>query len=85
MRKLHKPGENSIATLTRQSKHTKVKAEPKPTKTPDKPTRVVDMSMKKPELVEIAKTLNLSAKGTKAELITRINGESRSKNAPIQL
>jgi len=74
MQKLHKPAEQSKATLQRQGKHIKVKD--KPIKEPvvlAKQEPLADMDMLKDELIEMAAALDLSTKGTKAELVARIN------------
>ncbi len=95
--KLHKPGENSQSTLTRQGKHTKVKDKPmtateirnrsaeygrkhieplqKAILQPiiDRAKSLVNMDMTKKELKLAADALDLSTKGTKAELVERIN------------
>ena len=68
--KQHKPGENSQATLNRQGKHVKDKpATAEPT------AKLVNMDMTKKELILAADALDLSTKGTKTELVERINNE----------
>lgn len=77
--KLHKPGENSKATLDRQRKHKKsiTVIDEVPDRILDdvieSAAAVVDISMKKDDLIEAAESLDLSTKGTKAELVARIN------------
>ena len=75
MRKLTKPALNSQATLNRQGKH--AKGTPMEiTGTVDitqKPAITADMSMKKDELLKMAQDARLDTKGTKADLVARIN------------
>lgn len=69
--KLQKPGENSQATLNRQGKRTKVKNKPKTAEPTEQP--LVNMEMTKKELELATDALNLSTKGTKVDLVERIN------------
>ncbi len=70
--KLHKPGENSQATLNRQGKHIRVKDKPSTTEViPEQP--LVNMEMTKKELELAADALDLSTKGSKIDLVERIN------------
>ena len=77
MQKLHKPGENSVATQLRQGK--RKKTTPSPVLTPKQAIDIefgprADISMLKAELIKIAESMELSTKGTKTELVERING-----------
>lgn len=76
MQKLHKPAENSTSTQIRQGKHKKPLS--KVIFNPDQVLKVeirpeVDITMKKAELVAIAENMEISTKGTKQQIIDRIN------------